>query len=104
MVSGSPSATDTARRTLDALLQRGMAKLDGDELVAIDGLNIRSTRHRMNLGSEELFTWCAADANGISAALEEFADVTTACPYCSSEIAIGMRGGRTEAPKIPPKN
>ncbi len=36
-----------ARRTLDALLQREMAELDGGELVAIDGLSIGSTHKRL---------------------------------------------------------
>lgn len=61
LVAGSPSGTDTPRRMLDALLQRGMAELDGGELVPIDGLCIRSTQHRMNLGGEESLTLCETD-------------------------------------------
>ena len=99
LVAGNPSGTDTGRRTLNALLQRGMAELDGGEVVAIDGLSIRSTKHRMNLGGEELFTWCATDAIGIPTALDENADVTTTCPHCSSEIAIAVREGKAEGPE-----
>jgi alkylmercury lyase len=75
LVAGSPSGADTARRTLDVLLQLGMAELDGGELVAIDGLSIGSTQHRMNLSGQELFTWCATDAIGIPTALDENAVV-----------------------------
>src|SRR5680860_367275 len=76
-----------------------MAELDGVELVAIDRLSIRSTQHRMNLGGEELFTWCATDAIGIPTALDENADVTTTCPHCRSEIAIAVRYGKAEGPE-----
>lgn len=99
VVAASPSGTVTARRTLDALLQRGMAELENGELIGIDGLSLRSTQHRMNLGGEELFTWCATDAVGIPAALDENADVTTTCPHCSSEIALAVRGGKADGPE-----
>jgi alkylmercury lyase len=97
LVAASPSGASSAQRTLDILVQRGMALLEGDRLVAIDGLSVQATRHRMWLGDDELFTWCALDAIGIPAALGIDAKVVTACPHCSAEIAVGIRGGVPQA-------
>jgi hypothetical protein len=47
----------------------------------------------MSLSGSWLFTWCAADAVGIPAALGSDAEVETICPHCSAEIAITIRAG-----------
>lgn len=96
LVATSPRGADSARSTLDDMVQRGMAILEGDDLVAIDGLSIRPTRHRMRLGDDELFTWCAADAIGIPAALDEHGEVVTACPHCAAEIVVSIRSGEPQ--------
>jgi Alkylmercury lyase len=88
VVVTSPSGADGAQRTLDVLVERGMAIVEDDELVAIDGLSIRPTKHRMTLGDDQLLTWCAADAVGIPAALVQDSAVVTTCPHCSAEIVV----------------
>lgn len=93
----SPSGPESSQRTLDALVERGMAVVEGDELVGIDGLSTRPTRHRMRLRGHDLFTWCAADAVGIPAALAEDADVATACPHCSAQVTVTIRTGAVVA-------
>ncbi len=97
LVEGSPSGRDSAQSTLDALVERGMAIVDDSQLVAIDGLSVRPTRHRTQIGGDELYTWCAADAVGIPAALSADAEVVTACPHCSALIAISLSAGVPKA-------
>lgn len=97
LLAGSPSGPESSRATLDTLMERGMAIVDDDELVAIDGLSVRPTQHRMRLGADVLFTWCAADAIGIPAALGEDALVFTACPNCSTEIVVPIDAGVPDA-------
>ena len=97
VVATSPKGPTSAQDTLDEMVERGMAILEGDELVAIDGLSVRPTQHRMRLGDDPLFTWCAADSIGIPAALGEDGEVVTACPHCSAEIVIPIRAGVPEA-------
>lgn len=93
VVATSPNGTAHSQSTLDEMVERGMAILDGDELVAIDGLSTRPTQHRMRLGDDDLFTWCAADAIGIPAALAEDGRVVTSCPNCSTEIVAEIKAG-----------
>lgn len=97
VVATSPNGPESAQRTLDSLVERGMAIVDDDELIAIDGLSTRPTQHRMRLGEDVLFTWCAADAVGIPAALREDGEVVTACPHCFTEIDISIHAGNPEA-------
>lgn len=95
-VATSPSDQDAANATLDTLVSSGMAEVEGGDLVGIDGLSTRPTQHRMEFRGRQLFTWCAADAVGIPAALEEDVEVTTVCPHCRSDIIVSMRRGVPE--------
>ncbi len=97
VVATSPSGVESSQRTLGVLVERGMAIVEEDNLVAIDGLSVQPTKHRMKLGSDELFTWCAADAVGIPAALGEDGEVETTCPYCSARIVVPIRSGVPQA-------
>lgn len=97
VVSTSPKGRDGARRTLETLIERGMAIVDDEQLVAIDGLSTRPTQHRMTVGEDVLFTWCAADAVGIPAALGEDGTVVSACPHCSAEIVVAIGAGHPQA-------
>jgi alkylmercury lyase len=97
LIASSPGGPESAQRTLDILVQRGMAILEGEALVAIDGLSVHPTGHRMSIENDDLFTWCAADALGIPAALGEDAQVATACPHCSAEITLTIRSGAPHA-------
>lgn len=95
-VATSPSDQDAANATLDTLVSSGMAEVEGGDLVGIDRLSTRPTQHRMEFRGRQLFTWCAADAVGIPAALEEDVEVTTVCPHCRSDIIVSMRRGVPE--------
>ena len=97
VVATSPHGAASAQSTLDEMVERGMAILQGGDLVAIDGLSIPPTQHGMRLGDDALFTWCAADAIGIPAALGEDGEVLTACPHCSAEIIVPIEGGAPQA-------
>lgn len=97
VVARSPNGAASAQSTLDEMVERGMAILEGDDLVAIDGLSTRPTRHQMTVGEDPLFTWCAADAVGIPAALGEDAKVVTGCPHCSAEIVVQIDAGVPDA-------
>ena len=97
VVTTSPNGAASAQGTLDEMVERGMVILEGDDLVAIDGLSIRPTQHRMHLGDNTLFTWCAADAIGIPAALKEDGKVVTACPHCFAEIVVRIEAGVPKA-------
>lgn len=97
VVATSPNGATSAQSTLDEMVEGGMAILQGDELVAIDGLSTRPTKHRMRLGNDALFTWCAADAIGIPAALGEDGQVVTVCPHCSTEIVVSIDAGVPDA-------
>jgi alkylmercury lyase len=97
VVATSPSGSESAQCTLDVLVERGMAILNDGNLVGIDGLSLQPTGHRMRLGDDQLFTWCAADAIGIPAALGEDGEVATACPYCSTRVVIPISAGVPQA-------
>lgn len=93
VVATSPRGQESAQESLDEMLERGMAIVEGGELVAIDGLSTRPTQHRMRLSADALFTWCAADAVGIPAALAEDGEIMTTCPHCSAQIHVGIHAG-----------
>lgn len=85
---------EEVREALTALADRGLAELDGSGRVAgVAGLSVRPTRHRLTLEGTELWTWCAADAVGIPAALQADARAVTSCPTCGRELRVEMPGG-----------
>lgn len=85
---------ERAYRSIESLIERGMAQVESGVLVGVDGLSLRPTRHRMRLGRHDLYTWCAADAVGIPAALEEDARVETSCLQCGVSITVEGEAGR----------
>jgi alkylmercury lyase len=79
----------TVQKTLDALISRGAAEVDGDRrLVGIGGLSLVDTRHRLLLDGIELHTWCAVDALGIPAALGSNATADTPCRHCGRPLQV----------------
>jgi alkylmercury lyase len=85
-----------ARRAMGLIASVGMAELEDDTLVGVDGLTTRPTPHRINLNGVELWTWCAYDIVGISAALEADALGITLCGRCQQPLDIIIRKGRPE--------
>ncbi|MGH7316802.1 MAG: organomercurial lyase [Candidatus Rokuibacteriota bacterium] len=94
LLATAPPSAEEARATLTLMARRGMAEVRDDVLVAIDGLSVVPTRHRLRSQGVELFTWCAADAVGIPAALGEDAEVLTSCPSCGALLHITVVNGK----------
>lgn len=83
--------------TLDRLVERGGARLDDrGRVVAVGGLSLEPTRHRLTLSGVPFHTWCAIDAVGIPAATGEDAVAQTTCPHCGTSIEIVIERGRPQ--------
>ena len=63
------------------------------------GLSVGPARHRMRIGGNDLYTWCALDAVGIAAATGEDAEIHSSCQHCSKEISLPIRGGEAAGPE-----
>jgi hypothetical protein len=64
-----------------------------DHIVAAHGLSLVPARqHRLKLCGRQFWTWCAIDAIGIPAGLDEDALVETTCHQCGAEVALELRG------------
>jgi len=86
---------DAVEQAISKLVGAGMAVLDdGGRVVGSAGLSIVPGRHRLRLGGNDFFTWCAIDALGIPAALESDALAVTACPTRGRTIEVEVRQGR----------
>ena len=51
------------------LAEHGRVTLEGDAITGAAGLSVAPAGHRLLLAGQPLYTWCALDAVGISAAL-----------------------------------
>jgi alkylmercury lyase len=80
---------------LDGLARRGLIVVEPDSglVVGSCGLSTVPTDHRLRIRGRELFTWCAEDAVGIPAALNEDASVSSSCRVCAVGVNIDMVGG-----------
>ena len=84
---------EPARRALQDVVSAGMAEIDQDTVVGMDGLTTRPTSHRVTLDGVDVWTWCAYDIVGIAAALGSDAIGTTRCGGCGRELTIEIRRG-----------
>ncbi len=66
-------------------------------IVGSGGLSLRPTEHSLTLDGRALFTWCAADAIGIPAALGKDARINSICHACGEPIAITLTAGAVTA-------
>ncbi len=67
----------------------GRVRFDGDgRVVAIAGLSIEPTRHRLDVGGTVRWTWCALDAIGILGALRIDASYRTRDPQTDVELMV----------------
>ena len=86
---------DAVEKAISKLVGAGMAVVDdGGRVVGSAGLSLVPGRHRLRLGGNDFFTWCAIDALGIPAALESDALAVTSCPTCGRAIEVEVRRGR----------
>lgn len=89
-------SSEAAHEAADQVVAVGRAEIDDEMIIGIDGLSLRQTQHRIVLSGVALWTWCAYDIVGISAALGANAVGTTNCGMCEREIKVVIRGGRPE--------
>jgi Alkylmercury lyase len=87
---------DRARHAAGLVASVGMAEVADDHIVGMDGLTTRQTTHRLLVNDVALWTWCAYDIVGISAALRADATGTTACGYCGETIKVVIRDGQPD--------
>jgi len=66
---------------------------DTGQITGAAGLSLASGPHGLTLRGVPFRTWCAYDALGIAAALEEDALVETACGQCSTAIRTAFQRG-----------
>jgi len=88
-------ASGAVKAAVDALAGKGLAVYDAglDAVVGTGGLSLQETRHRLRLNGVDLYTWCAADAVGIPAALAADAVITSACHACGEPVTILLNQG-----------
>lgn len=95
-----PAATglspESVERALDALLRRGTITIAGGRrtITGARGLSLAETKHRLQLGGHQLYTFCAVDAVGIPAALEVDAVVQSRCHQCGALLELMLTKGR----------
>jgi hypothetical protein len=65
-------------------------------VVGSHGLSIIPTEHRISIGGQDLFTWCAVDAVGIPAVLGVDATIISKCFQCDEPIEITMSSGEVQ--------
>src|SRR5215216_332155 len=86
-------ATGAKPEDFDRLVGRALI-VDADErVVAAHGLSLVPARqHRLFMRGRQFWTWCAIDAVGIPAGLEEDARVETTCVRCGAEVRLELHG------------
>ena len=86
-----------ARKIATGLAERGMIVVEECGLVVgSHGLSLTPTKHRLYINGQNLFTWCAADAVGIPAALGAGAEIASECFQCHEPIEITMVSGEIQ--------
>lgn len=95
-----PSAIADAISHLAAL---GLLVCDGTgSVVGSWGLTLAPTGHRLHISGHDFYTWCAADAVGIPAALGIDAAASSSCFQCGREVAIEIEKG--EIARVSPQD
>jgi hypothetical protein len=81
---------------LDGLVDRGLIVLDSDgrHVVGSWGLSLMPTDHQLRIRGHELHTWCAVDAVGIPAGLNEDARIASQCHRCGAPVRVEMSAGQ----------
>jgi len=82
---------------IEDLVKQGILVLDETGLiVGSHGLSLTPTEHCLHINGRDLFTWCAADAIGIPAALGCDAKIASKCFQCNEPIEITMVTGEIQ--------
>jgi hypothetical protein len=86
-------ATGAAPEDVDQLAGRALILDTEDRVVAAHGLSLVPARqHRLALRGRRFWTWCAIDAIGIPAGLDERAVVETTCYQCGTAVRLELQG------------
>ena len=86
-------ATGASPEDLDPLVGRALVLDADDRVVAAHGLSLVPARqHQLTLRGRRFWTWCAIDAIGIPAGLDEHALVETTCHQCGTEVRLELLG------------
>lgn len=97
LANGAPVSTEELAEAsggcADDVAQRlaALPSVEFDEagrVVAFIGLSLRPTAHRVALGEETLFTWCAWDTLFLPALLDRTACVQSTCPVTGQPISL----------------
>ena len=90
-------AVDMVQGYITEMVSRGMLVIDEHEtVVGSHGLSLIPTNHQLSVEGRNLFTWCAADAVGIPAALGADAKIISRCFQCNGHIEIVMIKGEIQ--------
>lgn len=85
------------KKYVKGLKKTGALVLDDEgTVVGSHGLSLVPTQHSLIINNNNLFTWCAADAIGIPAALEIDAKIISKCSQCNEPIKIDMIKGNIQ--------
>ena len=89
-------ANETLHDALSQLHARGLIVHDPQRggVVGAYGLSLQPTPHVLELGAVRLYTWCALDAVGIPAGLQEDAAVRGQCFHCQQELRVRYDAGQ----------
>ena len=86
-------ATGASPEDVDPLVGRALVLDADDHIVAAHGLSLVPARqHRLTMRGRRFWTWCAIDAVGIPAGLDEHALVETTCHQCGTEVRLELHG------------
>jgi len=87
-------AASLVSQCVGAMADRGILVTNEHRTVTgSHGLSLIPTDHRLTINGRNIFTWCAADAVGIPAALGMDAVISSRCFLCNTPIQITMSGG-----------
>ena len=85
------------QRCIAILCQHGTMTLDSNNNISgCHGLSLTTTRHRLNINGQQLFTWCAADAVGIAGVLKMDATIISKCAFCEMDLEIRLENGNVQ--------
>lgn len=87
-----------AQQYIENMARDGRLVIDEQgTVVGSHGLSLIPTKHSLNINGQNLFTWCAADAIGIPAALGIDAKIISNCFQCNEPIEIIMSNGDVQS-------
>ena len=96
--AGLPPATVAA--AVEHLAERGILVLEPEtgEITGARGLSLAETSHRLILGGQRRYAFCAMDAVGIPVALGTAATIESECHHCQVPLRLTVKDGAVVQP------